>query len=107
MTQTDYLVACGAPPLPKDWYYEVKYHPEYDYTRERYKTRIEVLIWAGGTLLISRESTLAAKYIEQLGGKYTLDTAKSAYFSLYQRPQLIPNHLTSLNVGRGKDKCPN
>jgi hypothetical protein len=98
MTQTEYLVSRGAPPLPKGWYYEVKYKPKYDYDRDRWYTIIEVIIWASDGLLSSAETTMRSDFFTQLGPRNILDTAKKAYKLIGTLPELDGRDLGSLKI---------
>jgi hypothetical protein len=103
MTQTEYLASCGAPPLPKGWHYEVRYLPDYDETRDKWYTIIDVRIWDGDTLLSNARYTVSTKFFADLGYKNTLDTVKQAYNRIGRPNPIDPPHLTSLRVKEPND----
>ena len=97
MTQTEYLVERGAPPLPKGWRYEVRLVPDYNPDRDRWYTIVKIRIQDEDHKILGQaEARYESGFYLAYATPRTIEVAMSAYRSAYSKPLIVPNELTSL-----------
>lgn len=98
MTQTEYLVECGAPPLPKGWRYEVRLVPDYDEERDCWHTIVKIRIQDDNArkTIGKTQSTYNSKFFEVYASARIIEVASRAYHAIHPLPAADHRELMSL-----------